>query len=419
MIGVPDIEAVRRVGLVNAEGISPDPCALAVREAVSAVLERFERRLRAVVLTGSAARGEATFVKRSGGWKSLGDCEFVLAFTPGKALANSAELVDVQREIRLRLKRRSIACRVGLSPVHPSYFVRLGPHIYGYELRRCGRVLWGDRNILARIPQWAPRDIPREDAWCLLCNRMIEQLAIVCGIAHQAPGLPPQSDYRSVKLCLDLATSLLVFCGDYAPTYRERSDRLMQLAERSSPTAGLPFPLAPFAELVQRLTDWKLSPTSVAVDAGPLLRPTVWSYTRRLWRWELLQMTGLPTDMPNSGLMRHWMRRQPLHRRLRGWASLAHRHGWFTSCREWARWARLALIASPRYWIYAAGTELFFRLPSLNEEGEVTIADDSVGAWHECLPVRSEGSRRLKISGRELAAGIIRNYQQFLMETSS
>jgi len=79
----------------------------------------------------------------------------------------------------------------------------------------------------------------------------------------------------------------------------------------------------------------------------------------------------------------------------------------------------LALIASPRYWIYAAGTELFFRLPSLTEEGEVTIADNSAGAWQQCLPVRSKGSQGPHISGRELAAEIIRNYQQFLMETSS
>ena len=88
---------------------------------VCALVGRFRRQLRAIVLTGSMARQEATFVKVFDGWAALGDCESLLVFEPHEALPDSSQVADVQKEIELRLKQYGMACPIGLSAVHPRY----------------------------------------------------------------------------------------------------------------------------------------------------------------------------------------------------------------------------------------------------------------------------------------------------------
>jgi hypothetical protein len=51
---------------------SAAPMTLIVAETVAAILGRYKPQLQAIVLTGSMARGEATFVKVPGGWDTLG-----------------------------------------------------------------------------------------------------------------------------------------------------------------------------------------------------------------------------------------------------------------------------------------------------------------------------------------------------------
>jgi hypothetical protein len=404
---------------IGADVDSADLVTSVAREVVCAVVRRFKPQLRALVLTGSMARQEATFVKVSGGWAALGDCESLLVFEPHEALPDSTQVADLQQEIELRLKQLGMACPIGLSAVHPRYLGNLQPHIYGYELRTCGHVVWGDAGILALIPPFEPCAIPREDAWRMLCNRMIEQLAAT-GEGHQPEdALPTPAGYKTIKLCLDLATSLLLFCDEYAPTYQARCARLQRLAEKLPAMEDLPFPLQPFAALVEKATHWKLFPAPRARDAAPSLRPRVWDYARRLWRWELLRLTGAPEELSNACLVRCWMRFQPLPQRLRGWASLARRQGWLASWRDWPHWAHLGVQGSPRHWIYMAGGELFFRLPSLRDEGGETCPHHDLQTWRKWLPVQPERAADKKYSWRQLASEIGWNYRRFLMETSS
>ncbi len=414
MKSVANFDRVPRANVLRDSQAAVDPIAQVVRETVAVAVEHAGQRLKAIILTGSAARAESTALSVAGGWSFLGDCEFVLVFKPGELLVNAEKLSGIQREIERRLLRICIACPVGLSPVHPSYLARLGPQIYSFELKQCGRVVWGDPDILALIPDCSVADIPRADAWRLLCNRMIEQLAVAGKDPLPAPEPSLQPDYQTVKLALDLATSFLLFCGEYAPSYQERSARLLKLAEKSSQIPGQPFGLWPFAELVQRLTCWKICPVSGEAESFPSLQPTVWDYAGRLWKWELRQLIGESAD-PNP--MHRWMELQPRRERLQGWASLARRCGWVKSFAQSPRWWRLGRRASPRYWIYAAAGELFLWLPYLVGDGEHIFPNHSLETWRDWLPVRPREESR--ISWRQLARDINSNYQQFLMGTIS
>jgi hypothetical protein len=226
-------------------------------------------------------------------------------------------------------------------------------------------------------------------------------------------------DYRTVKLCLDLAASLLLFLGQYAPTYVARSARLDLLAENLPGGDGLPFPLQPFASMVQRLTQWKAVCPSATLEMDTQFRQKVWDYARRLWRWELLRLTGGATLISNSRLMRDWMQSQPLNRRLRGWASLARKHGCLRGWRAWPHWLRLGTKGSPRYWIYGAACELFFQLPALMGDCEDVCPDRFLRTWSDWLPVSPPQPASGNLLWQQLASAVTWNYRQFLTETSS
>lgn len=385
---------------------------------------RFRPLPRAVILTGSLARGEGSFLKVGKERRALGDAEFALVFPDAKQLPSPKAVAAAEEEIERELKAQSIVCPVGLSPVPPEYLSSLKPHIYAYELRVCGNVVWGDREILNLIPQFEPEDIPLEDAWRLLCNRLIELLDGIGATNVVKVSAPLNLKYRVCKLYLDMATSYLLFMGAYAPTYAERSRRLLMSVSQSAQATHRPTDLLPFASEVAAWTHWKLAPRA---EDGPDPRESLGMavvYARILWRRELARLTGLGDELMDDGLtddelMQAWMRRQPILTRLRGWASVARRLGLRQSCHESARWAGLAVKGSPRYWLYAAACPLIFRLPFLLASSGASSSDRQCAKALEWLPLRQARPGTGPNFWRPLAQGIVSNYHQFLVETRS
>ena len=381
--------------------------------------------LRAIVLTGSLARDEATFVEEKEGRTLLGDAEFFLIFDERAALPPASDLDTLGRGIKDNLLRRGMRCHVTLSAVHPAYLRKLQPHIFAYELKVSGQVVWGESQVLSLIPQFLPPDIPLEDAWRLLCNRMIEQLELADELAGGSKALSPNLHYRIVKLFLDMATSFLLFVGAYAPTYRERAEKLKLLAD-SGPDDAYPFSVRDFAERVAACTQFKLTGTgqsSVSATlgedgAGLVFWEEAIAYARLLWRWELARLTNTKGQVSSRELCARWMRFQPLHYRLRGWLYVLRKRGWHRSWSEWPRWARRSWRASPRYWVYAAASTLFFRLPCLLRPACQRPKTDA--NWEEVrgwLPMSKPGPGNDCPSWQQLASEIVWNYHEFVMET--
>lgn len=383
-------------------------------------LNAFGERLRAVVLTGSLARDEASFNPEGSGWKLLGDAEFLLVFHPHVALPGKSATDAVRQSIEQNLLNSKLECRIDLNTVHPQYLRRLPPSIFTYELRTCGQVIWGERQILSLVPTFSSTEIRLEDAWRLLCNRMIELLEAASELGQDGSKHPLGPLYRTAKFYLDMATSFLVFAGGYAPTYREREQNLRRLTEDTTRRGEWPFELAPFAKQVTSCTEWKLA----AYRSGSQPLRVSWqeaiSFARALWRWELETLMGSRRDsLSDRELLLRWMRFQPSARRLRGWLYVARKCGWHRSWRHWLRWARRAWRASPRHWVYAAAGELLFRLPSgLGSTAQPPTKDDHLQELQSWLPF-SNGSQ----SGdglprwQQLAREIGWNYHQFLEKT--
>jgi hypothetical protein len=398
------------------------PAAAVCEETARRCAERYGRGLRAVVVTGSLARDEATFVEEPGGIRLLGDGEFLLIFADDAALPPESEVRDLGRLTEEGLRAGAgLTAHIGLSAGKAAYLSALEPHIFALELRECGRVVWGEPGILSLVPGFRPADLSLEDAWRLLANRLVEQLALASGAG--SPGAGREMGYRTLKLYLDMATSLLVFAGAYAPTYRERADRLIALAARADADAAWPFPLREFAERVDACTRLKLAsqrgPVPVA-EMDERLGRLDWrqavGQARRLWRWELARLAKADPVLDDRALMSRWMRAQPLPARLRGWLYVARRAGWWRSCRHWPRWMRYGWRASPRYWVYWSATDLVFRLPDLLGGGP-----DAAGSLEDLaavLPVPGGGAEAPNGTGwQRLAGDIAWNYERFLTET--
>lgn len=406
------------------ERIAPDQSWLRseICEATSRACEAMlGTNLEAIILTGSVARDEGTYLyDEKNGWTALGDAEFVLVFRESVKLPGPSSLDLVRQESERWLRDRRINCRVGLSAVRPTYFRKLPPHIYAYELRTCGRVVWGNSAILSLIPEFSPAEIPLEDGWRLLCNRVVELLAVTGQHVYPERAISPLGQYQIVKLYLDMATSFLLFIGAYAPTYSERSRRLLAFTADEGATNGISLSLRSFATHVAQSTEWKLSPT-VAAECNPreLLHASV-SYARELWGWEMQRMIGKDSKSGTEVLLERWMQSQSMHDRLRGWAFVLRKCGWHQSWREWPRWIRLSRKASPRYLVYAAGCTLFFCLPSLLRNEFDSRYDDSCSRWEQLarwLPRCEERAAGDIPSWRWLGDEVARNYREFLTET--
>jgi hypothetical protein len=383
-------------------------------------LQVYRDRLRAIVLTGSLARNEGTFVQDQRGCRLLGDAELLLVYHERIVPPHADDLSVIRGKIEERIHRRGVRAEVTLTAVGPNYLRRLPPSIFAYELRACGEIIAGDPAILDLIPIFTPIEIPLDDAWRLLANRLVEQLESVNELLEGRPTLSPDTHYRTVKLYLDMATSLLVFAGHYAPTYEERAQNLTKLLEP-------PFPLKPFADEVAACTEWKISARDLVLDADRGFWERAIDQAEALWRWELAHLQQCDPSGARAELMDLWMRRQPLFERLRGWAHVVRQNGWHRSASRWPQWARRALKASPRYAVYATATDLLFALRSTRtgtvDQGNRASGSNDTILWHELnrgLPVLK---RAASINGasawQALAADALFNYRAFLSNTRS
>lgn len=387
-------------------------------EMVAVCAKAYGARLRAIVLAGSLARNEGTFIARDGCSVLLGDADVFLVFRDNAGVPAAAEVTSLGKSIEARLAERGIRGTIGVDAVSARYLQVLAPRILSYEIRQTSQVLWGDKNVLSLIPDFSPAEISREDAWRMLCNRMIEQLDFVNESAIDTERLNPALQYAVIKLYLDLATSYLLFAGAYEPTYRVREKRLRELAGLPS-HGSQPFPLNPFSARVSECTEQKLS-GELNGNWGSSSWQEAISYAIQLWRWEAVLLTSEPNEFSTAQLCQSMAKRLTNAQKLRGWFSVARRAGWWKSWRRWPGWARMSFQTSPRYGVYQAAILLAEQLCAVAQNGAgETVSAVDLQEFNRLLPVPAIPKDETKLSWTELAKAIVLNYQRFLTGTTT
>ena len=384
-------------------------------------VERFRNRLRAIVLTGSMARHEATIVQEDGYWRVVGDAEFLLIFHDHAALPSKDEIGALCKSIEQSLRPQQVSCPISLSAAKAGYLRNLPPHIFGYELRECGRVVWGEASVLSLIPSFSAADIPLEDAWRLLSNRIVEHLEVARVWNAETQDVPSSLQYQTIKLCLDTATSFLLFAGAYASTYGQRQKALDYILEKPAAKNRFPFLQKSFARQVALCTQWKLGvgDPNIGMDLGWPFWESVVSSACAVWQWELSILTGLTAHADSRELCKRSMRAQSARQKARGWLFVFRETGWLRSLWRWPNWVGRVWQGSPRLWVYLAAFELFSRLDGLlgnkGAHSQLDVNWTEVRGW---LPLtRGREPNIVRGDWRQLASEVAWNYHAFVEKT--
>jgi hypothetical protein len=400
--------------------LSADPAALReliCESATTECLHAFEGRLQAIVLTGSLARDEASFVRKETGWELRGDAEFLVVVKPGAAHPSPEAIDRLRQKMNQNMQQAGLRGAVDLGVVEPNYFPRLPAHIFSYELRHCGRVIWGDSELIRTIPDFSASDLSREDAWRLLGNRMIEMLDCAPEMIATETGSSPSLVYRILKLYLDMATSLLVFRQLYEPSYQRRMEILRNLADQQA-KAKFPFDLQEFADRLTQCTEAKLAFPSTLELGSDLSWREAMRTADSLWRWELMELCESPQALSSAELFERHRRSQSFSERFRGWLYVLRACGWHRSYPEWAHWSRMFWKMSPRYWIYLAASRGLAEIMEVPEGPAGSQSSRDRRAAHKDLPVREfTKSESGPVPWPTLAADIVWNYKRFVSGT--
>ena len=313
--------------------------------------------LEAVILTGSAARGEASVLHTPTGFRLLGDLEFlVIARAPIDWPALRRRMVEVSRRATRDLGDEGRLASIEYGPAGLVYLQQhIRPSIFAYDLQAHGQIVWGRPDILTEIRPFDAADIPREDALNLIMNRLIE-LAMVDTPACQA-GFSTERDrpYQLAKVILDLPGSALAFAGHYISRYSERGHGFWALL-KARPDLCQAFPDADhFRTVLEQAIACKLEPTQERL-ASLALSASVNQYTawiQALWLWEARYLLGLYTAN-FDGVLAAYISREPLAMRLKGWVKFLRHPLRPARALSWSRMTRLLCRASPQTLTYAA-----------------------------------------------------------------
>ena len=381
-----------------------------------ACLKTFGEKLEAILLTGSMGRREASFDFKEGRCKCLGDAEFMVVFKQKSELPSSLQVQQVRESIESKLVLSAIHCAVDLSPINRDYLQKLPPHVFSYELKHGSTIVWGNTEILDVIPNFSVTDLSKEDAWRLLCNRLLELFECADELTSGNEIISEQLEYKVAKLYLDMATSLLVFEGSYAPSYQLRREQLQQLAGQSPKQVLLGQDLSVFGLRVSECTDKKLGVSGSSTKHNFPFCAEAIRQARGLWRSELVILTGKTDSLSDAQLLDTWAKSQPFQQKIRGWLYIARAQGWHRSIRQWPKWLKMLWKGSPRYWIYSASCSLLFSLAE--PASDQTVANFSASKSRTELPVlRSTAASGTPSSWQEFAKDVLWNYKTFLVGT--
>lgn len=352
-----------------------------------------------IVLTGSLSRGEGSLIEQGDILSVLSDMEFFIVIDDrtdsSAALKTSREAESSARKELLGL---GVDCKVEFVPAFKRYFSNVKPSIFAYELRQHGKVLWG-QDILGDIPLFSVCDMPRLDAFYLLCNRIVEQLDAHVGLDAGRITIE-QFIYAITKFYLDLATSILTFEGKYVSTYANRATalRFLDLPRRLGCRS-----LAGLVDKVDFWTRFKLRPSKDVlrgIDRAAALK--AWQelagYAARVWLWELKELLGTEEEDILKLGERFVKELGPKGRKAKGlqWLKFGYRALRGNRLRDLVSARYMA--GDPRHMLYMEAALLYFSMSGLTGEGE--------GEAHQAngfLPVRTGSA-----GGEKLARELVR-----------
>jgi len=120
--------------------------------------------LTAIILVGGFGRGEGSVKIHNGLVKPLNDYDLVV-------VSSDSTKSQVLSKLSKKLAKEIGIDFVDLGLISPDVFTSLPPTIFNYDLKYGSQVIYGNADILDRLPNYSPEDIPLWEGIRLLFNR--------------------------------------------------------------------------------------------------------------------------------------------------------------------------------------------------------------------------------------------------------
>ncbi|MBN2654302.1 MAG: hypothetical protein JXR79_04210 [Nitrospirae bacterium] len=329
-----------------------------------AALLEYRSDIEAVVLTGSFSRGEETIVRLNSLERIvLGDIEFIVITKEGiNPFDLLSKMKSAEQKAEVMLKQQGVTCSVEFSAVAHNFLKRLRPMIFSYELLMHGKVVYGDADLLEKVTGIHANDIPKSDAFYLLCNRIVEQLIHLKKLSKgECSGL--EAYYPLVKMYMDMAGSFLTITGKYEPSYALRLERFLDMPEAERFVRGEEY--SRFISILESMTNFKLQRNDNFNDKQhtsdhimSLFRETI-PFAFKLWIWEVKFMTGKDAETISNSC-KAILTKQTIKIKLRGWLKYL-RTAWVMNEEiSVLKFLRLFCLGTPQMLIYCAAAHLYF-----------------------------------------------------------
>lgn len=400
----------------NALSPSDEQYFSSVIEHITLFVRREYPAARAMILTGSAARNEATFLRSHSGTLWLSDIEFIVVMPDGADAAEVNSLLSgLAKRLEQSLQEQGTTVSLDLEPTHQDSFRSLPRNLFGYEFRVHGKQLFGDREYAKEWPAFTSREIPMEDAWRLLSNRMVEWIDFE---SKRSALSAAEQFYRLTKQYLDLVTSLTLVAGRYSDRYETRAQEVAGMEEwlnqrlKHVPLKSLVngaalschFKLHPDAPEYRWLLDCEPADfrKGLAAAGWSWMADDLFAIHAAVWDWELTTLSGIEARSPAS--MLHGIRQvYGWQQRIRGWGKLVLKPYLRKDATFFPRMARLLPIGDPR--------GLVFWCARLLADGQNGRSEATLRLVRQRLPVIYKGG---STTWEELSSQCVRNWKAYL-----
>jgi hypothetical protein len=253
-----------------------------------------------LLLTGSFARGEGVIVRdTSHGFRWLSDVE-CLVVIPDSSRSELPRIRQALEEAAQHAngdsRRKCQGLAIELSPILASRLGAMRPAIFTCELLEHGKLLWGKPEEIPMPPRFElARDLLGRDAFRLLNNRIVEQVAVKlsCEVESGA-GRTAATAYALSKFWIELGTSLSVFLDCYRTSYRARHAALANALASESGVLGVKAAEVLESELASAMA-LKLGHISTDQYCAERDFERVGDIASRIWWWETGWLLGEST----------------------------------------------------------------------------------------------------------------------------
>ena len=202
--------------------------------------------INSLILVGGFARGEGSVLLDNGVPKPINDYDVVLVTNTKYNHQKLNQLgKHIARKIGIRL--------VDLIPLGKDILHELPCTMFNYDLKNGGYIFYGDREILDRVPQYDPTQIPLDEGKALLFNRMICLLESYSEEFRQRELSDREKFFlvnQTSKAVLACCDSLLLLKDKYHHSYVKRNELFSKIFKNDDKMVFL----------VQQATNFKLKP---------------------------------------------------------------------------------------------------------------------------------------------------------------